>query len=204
MRGRVVDVAACYERGMDLSDGKLAPGLLLAPPPLEDSTFDRTVVLLASHDDTGSIGFIINKKSPLQLHELLKELDIAVEIPDRRVLVGGPVQGHVGYVLYEHAPFAPLAPGIDVTPTISLSPSRDVLVAGAAGKLPGRFDLLLGHAGWDSNQLRGEFNRGSWLHAPLESALLFDVDVEERWTDAYARIGIAPWELISVKGGAQA
>ncbi len=182
---------------------RLSPGFLIAPPPLTDPNFDRSVVLLAAHEEAGSMGFIINRKSSMQLHVLLKDLEIEPTIDDRVVLIGGPVHGSAGFVLYQHEANAPLGPGIEVSPTISVSPARDVLVQAATGKLE-RFELLLGYAGWAPAQLDEELGRGSWLHAPFDEELLFDVAMEERWQETYARLGVNPFGFVSVRGGAQA
>lgn len=187
-----------------MADDKLAPGFLLAPPPLSDPNFDKTLVLLAAHEESGSMGFIVNRVSELKLHALLDELAILPAIDDRCVMIGGPVSGFSGFVLYEHMKGQPLAPGIEVSETISVSPSREVLESAARGQLPGRFDLLLGYAGWAPAQLEDELQRGSWLHAPFDAELLFDVPVEERWEETYARLGVSPMGFINVRGGAQA
>ena len=187
-----------------MADDKLSPGFLLAPPPLSDPNFDKTLVLLAAHEATGSMGFVVNRASEMMLHTLLQELEISPAIADRRVMIGGPVSGFSGFVLYEHAIGHPLAPGINVSDTISLSPSREVLETAARGQLPGRFDLLLGYAGWAPAQLEEEIERGSWLHAPFDAELLFDVPLEERWEETYARLGVNPMGFVNVRGGAQA
>jgi putative transcriptional regulator len=189
---------------MSAGDHLLAPGFLLAPPPLTDPNFDRSLVLLAVHEAGGSMGFIVNRRSDLQLHALLGELEISPTVEDRIVLIGGPVSGFSGFVLYEHKDGEPVGPGISVSPTISISPSRDVLEAGARGELPGRFDLLLGYAGWAPDQLEEELGRGSWLHAPFDHELLFDVPMEERWEETYSRLGVDPGGFVTVRGGAQA
>ena len=51
--------------------GSLAPGFLIASPPLGDPNFDRTVVLLAIHGDDGALGFIVNRPAKIRLGELL-------------------------------------------------------------------------------------------------------------------------------------
>jgi putative transcriptional regulator len=186
------------------SSDHLAPGFLLAPPPLSDPNFDRTLVLLAVHEAGGSMGFIVNRPSEIKLHQLLKELEIAPTVVDRSVLVGGPVSGFSGFVLYEHDEKRPLGPGIEVSSTISVSPSREILEAGAQGRLPGRFELLLGYAGWAPLQLESELERGFWLHAPFDPELLFDVPMDLRWQETYDRLGISPDGFINVPGGAQA
>lgn len=189
---------------MDPDPTRLAPGFLLAPPPLSDPNFDRSLILLAAHEESGAMGFIINRASEMKLHLLLGELDITPTIDDRVVLIGGPVNGYSGFVLYEHEAGQPAGPGVEVSPTISVSPSRDVLELAATGKLPGRFELLLGYAGWGPDQLEQEMSCGSWLHAPFDAELLFDVPLEERWEETWTRLGISPFGFVNVPGGAQA
>lgn len=187
-----------------MASDRLAPGFLLAPPPLSDPNFDRTLVLLAVHETAGSMGFVVNRPSEIHLHQLLSELEIRPLSSDRAVLIGGPVSGFSGFVLYEHDEGRPFGPGIEVTSSISVSPAREVLEAGARGDLPGRFDLLLGYAGWAPQQLEGELLRGNWLHAPFDAELLFDVPMEQRWQETYDRLGVSPHGFIHVPGGAQA
>jgi putative transcriptional regulator len=183
---------------------RLAPGFLLAPPPLSDPNFDRSVVLLAAHEPGGAMGFIVNRSSEMRLHLLLTELEIVPTVEDRVVLLGGPVSGSSGFVLYEHLPQQPLGPGVEISPTISVSPALDILERAATGRLPGRFELLLGYAGWGPDQLDEELARGSWLQAPFDPELLFDVPVAERWEETYVRLGVNPAGFITVPGGAQA
>ena len=52
--------------------GTLAPGLLIAAPPLGDPNFDRTVVLLALHGAEGALGFVVNRVASMSLGELLR------------------------------------------------------------------------------------------------------------------------------------
>jgi putative transcriptional regulator len=182
----------------------LSPGFLIAPPPLADPNFDRSVVLLTAHEEDGSMGFIINRQSDISLHALLVELDIQPTIADRFVLIGGPVGGAAGFVLYEHDDGRPLAPGIEVSRGLSITPAKDILERGAKGELPGRFDLILGYAGWGPGQLDDELERGGWLHAPFDAELLFDVPMASRWDETYARLGVSPLGFINVPGGAQA
>ena len=182
----------------------LSPGFLIAPPSLRDPNFSNSVVLLASHDDSGATGFVVNRIGKIQLHALLVDLELKPTIGDRTVLIGGPVQSFSGFVMYEHPPHEPAGPGVQISPTISVSPSRDVLEQAVQGRLRGRFELLLGYAGWETGQLESELDAGGWLHTEFDPELLFDVDVEARWSELYERMGIDPGGFISVPGGAQA
>src|SRR5580704_4499916 len=81
--------------------GALAPGFLIASPPLGDPNFDRTVVLLATHGPEGALGFVVNRLAPMKLGQLLTFAgydDGAADQSD--VLLGGPVQPSSGWILY--------------------------------------------------------------------------------------------------------
>jgi len=62
--------------------------LLISEPYLPDPNFERTVVLLCEHDENGTFGYVLNKRSQLTVSELVEE----VEGFDATVFVGGPVQ----------------------------------------------------------------------------------------------------------------
>ena len=62
--------------------------LILACPYLPDQFFSRTVILLCAKDKNGVLGYILNKKSPLKLQEVIQE-DLVQDFP---VFLGGPVQ----------------------------------------------------------------------------------------------------------------
>src|SRR5688572_27582149 len=55
---------------------ELAPGLLVAAPPLGDPNFDQSVVLLAAHGDDGAFGWVINGRNLMTLSELLVRAEI--------------------------------------------------------------------------------------------------------------------------------
>ena len=95
--------------------------------------------------------------------------------------------------MYEHAEGAPLAPGIEITKSVSITPSLEVLQKAALNEIPGRFELLLGYAGWGPGQLENEMKRGGWLHCDFEAELLFDVPIEKRWEDIFARKASPQW-----------
>ena len=62
--------------------------LLIAEPSiLGDVSFNRSVVLLAEHNDEGSIGFILNKPLDYTINDLLPEIEASFKIYN-----GGPVE----------------------------------------------------------------------------------------------------------------
>ena len=66
------------------------PGrLLISEPFLRDAYFQRSVVLLVEHSgDTGSMGFILNKKTELTINMLFPKLE---HLPETPIYLGGPV-----------------------------------------------------------------------------------------------------------------
>jgi len=182
----------------------IAPSFLAAPPTLLDANFQNAVIAVAVHESEGAMGFIISRQSNLTLYELLKDLSIEPKIPDQPVLYGGPVGKNSGFVLYEHTPGDPITSGFSLCDNISISPSRDLLEKAARGEMPGRFELVLGYAGWGPGQLESELLQGAWLHMPVFPEVVFDVPVTERWNHAFLQMGISPMRFVSVPGGAQA
>ena len=62
--------------------------LLIAEPSiLGDVSFNRSVVLLAEHNNEGSIGFILNKPLNYTINDLLPEIEASFKIYN-----GGPVE----------------------------------------------------------------------------------------------------------------
>ena len=62
--------------------------LLIAEPSiLGDSSFNRSVVLLADYNEDGSVGFILNKPLEYSLSDLIPEISVEFKIYN-----GGPVE----------------------------------------------------------------------------------------------------------------
>jgi putative transcriptional regulator len=187
----------------------LAPGFLIASPPLGDPNFDRTVVMMAVHNADGALGFVVNRLAPLSLGELLEQADYdeGHEV-EGDIWLGGPVQPQSGWVIVDD-PTLPTGDGvIEVGNRIRVTSSRaafDVIAQdAAAGRVDDRKLVMLGYSGWAPSQLEGEIARGSWLPTPLDPAILFDVPPEERWEAAYALLGLTPTHVLSMQRGGDA
>lgn len=188
----------------------LAPGFLIASPPLGDPNFDRTVVLLALHSDDGALGFVVNREAPLSLGELLEQAEYDEgHDADGTVWLGGPVQPQSGWVIVDDPKLEPGEGIIEVGDRLRVSSSRDVFDEIAHDVVSGDYDkiprlVLLGYSGWAPGQLEGEIARGAWLPTPLDPSILFDVPSEERWEAAYALLGLTPTQMMSMQRGGSA
>ena len=48
----------------------IEPGtILISKPFIDDMKFDKTIILVVEHNKNGTIGFIINKSTTIELHE---------------------------------------------------------------------------------------------------------------------------------------
>jgi len=187
---------------MAVRSQSLAPGFLIASPPLGDPNFDRTVVLLAIHGESGALGFVVNRKAPLSLGELLSFAGYGggKAADSSPVFVGGPVQPSSGWILGIDIDGGSSGEVIPVGDRIRITSSRDAFDALArdvqsrpAGEPdPQRRFVMLGYSGWAPGQLEGEVGAGAWLPVPLDEGILFDAPVDERWEKAYALLGLTP------------
>jgi putative transcriptional regulator len=173
----------------------LAPGLLVAAPPLEDPNFDRSVVLLASHGKNGAFGWVINGQRVMSLAELATHAGLACDAPQSSsgIYVGGPVGREQVWLLYRTEERLQAIPDqFDVGLGITASPSQKVLEAILQGRAPKSLRGVIGFAGWEPSQLEREIGRGSWLPMDATASLVFDVSLEEMWSQAYVRAGTSP------------
>jgi putative transcriptional regulator len=84
----------------------------------------------------------------------------------------------------------------------SVTTSRDILVAMAAGEGPRQAIMVLGYAGWDAGQLEQELMANAWLTAEACGRVVFDTPLEERWSAAAGLVGVDPRQLSGYAGHA--
>ncbi len=185
------------------SSGYLAGQLLIAMPQMQDSRFQKTVLYLCVHSERGAMGLVINKVlDSLTVPELMAHLEVPAEQPlkPEKVHFGGPVETTRGFVLhsddYVDEGTQVIGNGLALTATL------DILRAIGRGEGPRQILLALGYAGWGPGQLDAEIQANSWLHAPADNAIVFDIDNESKWDQAVSRIGIDARMLSSEAGHA--
>ena len=180
----------------------LSGRFLLAMPGIGDPRFEKAVIAMCVHDESGALGIGLGRVVPrLGFHALLEQLDIAPgEAPDAPIHLGGPVEPQRGFIL--HSPDWGGTDSIDVGGRWSLSATVDILRAIAEGKGPSRWVAALGYAGWGAGQLEQEMGRHGWFVAPGDEALLYDCDVNSRWASAFKSAGIDPRLLAAESGTA--
>ncbi|MDW3099040.1 MAG: YqgE/AlgH family protein [Alphaproteobacteria bacterium] len=183
--------------------GSLQGRFLIAMPSMEDSRFARTVIYMCSHSAEGAMGLVINKPSDqITFVDLVEQLSIETEartIPSIPILAGGPVDGGRGFVL--HSPeYDGANSTIQVGNGVRLTATTDVIRAIADGDGPHDKLVALGYAGWEAGQLEAEIKANGWLVSDAEPDIIFAPDIESKWTQALATLGVDP-SLLSGETG---
>jgi putative transcriptional regulator len=183
--------------------GPLAPGLLIATPPLSDPNFVKALVLLVAHGEDGALGLVVNGEREVAcVGDLLEQLELCDDGTKYRqsVRLGGPVQPELGWIVYR--PNAEPREGeIKLSESCAVTQSREVLASIGRGSGPDGFQTLLGYTGWAPGQLEEEIRHGAWLPIELDASIVFDVAVEKRWAVAFERAGVAPAAMMTSKRG---
>ena len=195
----------------DSSGSYLDGQLLIAMPVMDDERFARSVIYVCAHSSEGAMGIIVNRRAgSIDFPELLAQLDIIdesdnIKLPESaetmKVLKGGPVETGRGFVLHSSDFFIddatlPIDDGICLTATV------DILRAIANGGGPKHAILALGYAGWAPGQLEDEIQGNGWLHCAADEDLIFGSDIDEKYTRALQKIGVAPGTLSAEAGHA--
>ena len=166
--------------------------LLVAAPDMQDSIFQRALILVCEHDaEHGAMGVIVNHPSEMTLRDLLEDLNIKPRVEQglaRPIFLGGPVQPSLGFGLYAGA--LDLVDSLAIDKDLKITASRDLLEKCAVGKGPKSLLLIMGYAGWSPGQLERELEVGAWWLAAPSPALVFESPPAQRWGEAVRQLGL--------------
>ncbi|MGC2062082.1 MAG: YqgE/AlgH family protein [Thermodesulfovibrionales bacterium] len=169
-------------------------------PGLEDINFRHTVILICEHSEEGAFGIILNRVLMKSFIPLMSAFDLSDSLVDMPIHFGGPVRPEQGYVIY--SPFDTKYGPMKINRNIAVTASKEILHDIAAGRGPKQYFFALGFAGWTANQLEEELMMDSWLVAPLNIDIIFNLPAEKRWTQAAATIGVDLGRLVHRSGKA--
>ncbi|TXI68716.1 MAG: YqgE/AlgH family protein [Cyclobacteriaceae bacterium] len=159
--------------------------LLLSEPYLADPNFERTTVLLTEHNDTGTVGFILNKPSDSRVGEIMEDLKGL----DSRIFIGGPVEQDTLHYIHR---IATLDDAIEIQPGLFWGGNFDQLISmvDTHQVLFTDIKFFLGYSGWSPGQLDEELKIESWIVSDLASEqLVFETDPEQMWKQAMRDLG---------------
>ena len=172
------------------AENKLKPAagrFLIAEPFLHDDYFRRAVVLIAEHNEKGTVGFILNKPLEITVKDAIPDFPEY----DNLSYFGGPVQRDQLYFIHKigekiEGSF-PIGNGLfwlgDFDQVKMLIEKKEI----------SNHDIrfFIGYAGWEPGQLDKELETKSWFVSKSDNGIIFDVPPDQMWTTAVKKMGNA-------------
>jgi putative transcriptional regulator len=159
--------------------------VLISEPFLPGNYFSRSIVLLVAHSKKGSVGFILNKKTEMQIQDYLSGFNDI----DSDIYVGGPVATDSIYFIHKRADLIPGSIHVleDIHWGGDFDEMRRLINLGIINTEEVRF--FLGYSGWDAGQLEREIKENSWLVNDVESSLVMKDLGAESWVEFVKKVG---------------
>jgi len=161
--------------------GKL---LISEPSIFSDRVFNRSVVLLTSHDIGGSVGFIFNKPLDLSINDVFPQ--IRSKLP---IYYGGPVSKNNLYFIHKVPEL--IEDGIEISRGIFWGGNFNKVKTLLKNKKLKNNDIrfFLGYSGWSGKQLEDELETDSWIVMDNNNTNIFSKEHQSLWKDEVKRIG---------------
>ncbi|MDR1860190.1 MAG: YqgE/AlgH family protein [Bacteroidales bacterium] len=156
--------------------------VLIAEPFLRGCYFRRAVILLATCDADGSVGFILN-------HSEIHSLNRMLGFPEGwYVSVGGPVCADTLYFIHtldDLAGSSLIADGIFWGGDVNILRMR--MLKGTV--TPAQVRFFLGYSGWASGQLATEVSENSWLVSRIAPQQVMAAPKPSLWKSCVRQVG---------------
>ncbi|MCD7972307.1 MAG: YqgE/AlgH family protein [Candidatus Azobacteroides sp.] len=132
---------------------------LISEPFLSEVCFQRSVIMLTSHnEEEGSMGFILNKPTGIFLSSFFPGIKTGKEIP---VFLGGPVGSDKLFFLHTLGDILP--DSLHIYKEIYMNGNFDTICDYINNENPveGKIKFFLGYSGWTSGQLEEEIKENT-------------------------------------------
>lgn len=155
---------------------------LIADPFLADPGFSRSIIFLVSHDESGSVGFIINQPCAINVGHVVDGFP-----EEKRLMYGGPVGQDQVFFIHTCPSISGAYP---INDELYWAGDPDALrTAVDCGLLPLKEVLFFnGYSGWGPGQLEAELTDKSWVLADLGTHELFEQD-DNLWKKSLRALG---------------
>jgi putative transcriptional regulator len=159
--------------------------LLVARPYLGDPHFEQTVVLLTTHNEDGTVGFVINKSLEVAFD------DVVLNFPkfNSTIYHGGPVQEDNLFFIHRKGTLIPNSYHVagDLYWGGDLEPLKELIEMKLIQPQDIRF--FLGYSGWTLGQLDDELEVNSWVILEADAVSVLDDSPTQLWKKIMNLIG---------------
>lgn len=159
--------------------------LLIAEPSiLNDSSFNRSIVLITEHTANNSVGFILNRPLDYSVNDLLPDINCNFIIYQ-----GGPVEQDNLYFVHRVPDL--ITDSIEVANGVYWGGNFETLKELLNNNLLDTSDIrfFLGYSGWEKKQLEGELESKSWFVTENDFQNIFSADNENLWKNKLLQKG---------------
>ncbi|TYB74364.1 YqgE/AlgH family protein [Bizionia myxarmorum] len=160
--------------------------LLIAEPSIiGDTSFNRSIILLADHTEEGSIGFILNKPLEYTISDLIPELNAKFKVYN-----GGPVEQDNLYFIHKIPDLIP--DSVEISLGIywggDFNKVAELIANNQISEKNIRF--FLGYSGWETDQLMDELKTNSWVVTEnIYKHEIIEKDYEFFWKEKMMEFG---------------
>mgnify|MGYP000948644665 FL=1 len=140
---------------LNLKKGHL---LIAEPSIIGDMSFNRSIIIIADHNQEGSIGFILNKPLDFTLQDLIPEIEIPYKVYN-----GGPVEQDNLYYIHKIPKLIP--DSIEISQGLYWGGNFEKVTELIQNNKLESNDIrfFLGYSGWETNQLSSELLAHTWI-----------------------------------------
>ncbi|WPX96416.1 YqgE/AlgH family protein [Candidatus Bandiella euplotis] len=166
--------------------------ILVASPKLEDRFFEKSLIYIFMHDQSGALGVILNHTiGSVSNHELLKLLDKdtdKVRTKKLPIVFGGPVNTERMLALSinkeQEKNFA------DMQSVTLHTDIQNFVKDHVLKNSQSKFLLIRGISAWDSTQLQEEIAENNWFIIQPKVDLIFSQKTKDKWSPIVKKLGV--------------
>ncbi|MCC7232592.1 MAG: YqgE/AlgH family protein [Bacteroidia bacterium] len=153
--------------------------ILIAQPFWQDETWQRSVIMIIEHEEEGTVGLLLNKKTNALVRDFVVDLPV-----DQELMYGGPADLH--YINYIHE--NPRFPGAHILGNgLFLGGDSEFLLKKGASF--GNINFYAGFVKWYPKQLEDEILQGKWWVGNINNRQLFNTASRDLWHISLLRSG---------------
>lgn len=159
--------------------------ILISEPFLYDYFFKRSVVLLAEHNEEGTLGVIVNKPLEAKFNQVVRDFPRF----SARVYLGGPVQNDS--LFFIHTLGQLISDSTEVLPGIFWGGDIEQVKELISMKMiqPADIRFFIGYSGWAPKQLQEELERDSWAVSTIDADRLLNTLPANLWSSSLELLG---------------
>ncbi len=163
-----------------------AKGRILIASPLLSDYFTRTVILMITHNEEGSMGLVMNQsfRHHVTLNQLVPGLGATSDIP---IFKGGPVGRDTIFFIHS---LETLDGALEISDGLYLNGDFEELkeYIRQGNPVRGHIRFFAGYAGWDNGQLQEEIRENCWMVGESRRKELLDCN-PKLWKESMDSLG---------------